>query len=93
VGLAVSLGLAALSAWAAGTAEPLRRHLWMIAGLALLVALTVLAAPFYHRWYRRMRRPGDDDRGAVRTYPPPAPGEAWAGGEPILHFEKEGRGT
>ena len=23
-----------------------------------LVALTVLAAPFYHRWYRRMRRPG-----------------------------------
>ena len=30
----VSLGLAGLSAWAAGDVEPLRRHLWMIAGLA-----------------------------------------------------------
>ena len=60
----------------------------MLAGLAILVSLTVLGAPLYHRWYRRMRRPGEDDRGAVRTYPPPAPGAVWSGGEPILHFER-----
>jgi hypothetical protein len=92
-GVGLSLGLAGLSAWAAGDLEPLRRHLWMIAGLALLVALTVLAAPFYHRWYRHMRRPGADDRAVVHTYPPPAPGAAWEGGEPILHFDQEGRTT
>ena len=63
----------------------------MIAGLAILVGLTVLAAPLYHRWYRHMRRPGADDRGAVRTYPPPAPGNAWAGGIPDLHLDDEGR--
>jgi hypothetical protein len=90
-GIALSLALAGLSAWAAGGVEPLRRHLWMIAGLAILVALTVLAAPLYHRWYRHMRRPGSDDRDAVRTYPPPAPGEAWEGGEPILRFDEEAR--
>jgi hypothetical protein len=90
-GIALSVGLAGLSAWAAGNVEPLRRHLWMIAGLAILVGLTVLAAPLYHRWYRHMRRPGADDRGAVRTYPPPAPGEAWAGGIPDLHLDDEGR--
>ena len=69
----VSIGLAASRPGRPGDAEPLRRHLWMLAGLAVLVALTVLAAPLYHRWYRHMRRPGADDRGAVRTYPPPAP--------------------
>ena len=56
-GLALSLVLAGLSAWAAGSVEPLRRHLWTLAGLAILVAVTVLAAPLYHRWYRHMRRP------------------------------------
>lgn len=90
-GIALSLVLAGLSAWAAGDAEPFQGHLWMLAGLAILVALTVLGAPLYHRWYRRMRRPGEDDRGAVRTYPPPAPGAVWSGGEPILHFDEEGR--
>lgn len=93
LGIALSLVLAGLSAWAAGGVEPFRRHLWMLAGLAILVALTVLAAPLYHRWYRQMRRPGNDDRGAVHTYPPPAPGEAWAGGDPVLHFDNEGRPT
>lgn len=65
----------------------------MIAGLALLVALTVLAAPLYHRSYRHRRRPGTDDRGAVRTDPPPAPGEAWAGGPSDLKLNDEGRPT
>ena len=29
--------------------------------------------------------PGADDRRVTRTYGPPAPDEAWAGGEPDLH--------
>ncbi len=91
VGIGVSIGLAALSAWAAGDAGPLRRHLWMLAGLAVLTALVVLLAPLYHRWYRHMRRTGADDRGAVRTYPPPAPSKAWAGGLPELELDDEGR--
>jgi hypothetical protein len=84
-GIALSIGLAGLSAWAAGGAEPLRRHLWMLAGLAMLVGLTILAAPLYHRWYRHMRRSGADDRPLTRTYPPPAPEAAWKGGVPDLH--------
>ncbi len=84
VGIALSIGLAGLAAWAGGGAEPLRRHLWMLAGLAVLVALTVLAAPLYHHWYRHMRRAGADDRDVTRTYPPPAPEEAWEGGLPDL---------
>jgi hypothetical protein len=84
VGIAVSVGLAALAAWSAGDTEPLVRHGWMLAGLALLTTLAVLAAPLYHRWYRHMRRAGADDRAVTRMYPPPAPQSAWAGGTPEL---------
>lgn len=84
VGIGLSIALAALAAWSAADAGPLARHLSLLAGLALLVALTVLAAPLYHRWYRHMRRAGADDRDVTRTYPPPAPDAAWAGGEPDL---------
>lgn len=84
-GIAVSVGLAALAAWAAGDGEPLWRHLWMLAGLAVLTALTVLAAPLFHRWYRHTRRAGADDRDVTRTYGPPAPETVWAGGPPDLH--------
>ena len=70
----------ALSAWAAGDAEPLRRHLWMLAGLAILVALTVLAAPLYHRWYRHMRRPGPTTAAPCARIRPRPPEAAWAGG-------------
>jgi hypothetical protein len=83
-GFALSIGLAGLAAVAGGGAEPLRRHLWMLAGLALLVGLAVLAAPLYHRWYRHMRRAGADDRAVTATYPPPAPEAAWSGGVPGL---------
>jgi hypothetical protein len=58
--------------------------------ICFLVALVVLAAPLYHRWYRHMRRPDAEDRGAVHTYPPPAPGAAWAGGPPELRLDDEG---
>jgi hypothetical protein len=78
LGVAVSIALAALAGVAAGEGEPLRRHLWMLAGLALLVALTVLAAPLFQRWYRHMRRSGADDRKLTTMYPPPAPEAAWA---------------
>jgi hypothetical protein len=84
LGVALSVGLAALAALSAGDGEPLRRHLWMLAGLALLVGLTVLAAPLFHRWYRHMRRSGADDRALTAMYPPPAPEAAWAGGMPDL---------
>ena len=85
VGIGLSIVLAALAAWSAGSAHALWEHLWMLAGLAVLMALTVLLAPLYHRWYRHMRRAGADDRRVTRTYGPPAPDEAWAGGEPDLH--------
>ena len=45
----------------------------------------VLLAPFYHRWYRYMRRDGADDRAITDTYGPPAPDEVWSGGDPDLH--------
>src|SRR5919201_114243 len=83
-GIAASLALAGLAALVAGSFEPFRRQLSMLAGLAVLTAMAVVAAPLYHRWYRHMRRPGADDRDLTRTYPPPAPGEAWAGGVPQL---------
>jgi hypothetical protein len=85
VGVGLSVLLAALAAWAAGDAGPLWRHLWMLAGLAVLVGLTVLVAPLYHRWYRHMRRGGADDREVTPMYPPPAPSEVWASGVPDLH--------
>jgi hypothetical protein len=84
VGVALSVGLAGLAALAAGDGEPLRRHLWMLAGLAVLVALTVLAAPLFHRWYRHMRRGGADDRKLTATYPPPTPDAVWTPGVPVL---------
>jgi hypothetical protein len=83
-GWAASIALAALAALAAGDWEPLRRELWMLAGLAVLTGAVVAAAPLYHRWYRHMRRAGADDRDLTATQPPPAPGAAWAGGEPEL---------
>ncbi len=83
-GIVLSIGLAALAAWSAGDGGPLWRHLWMLAGLAVLVGLTVLAAPLYHRWYRHMRRTGADDRKVTHMYPPPAPEAAWEGGIPEL---------
>ena len=82
--IALSIALAGLAAVADGDAEPLWRHLWMLAGLALLVGLTVLLAPLYHRWYRHMRRAGADDRAGTPTYPPPAPEAVWSGGVPDL---------
>lgn len=84
VGIGLSIALAGGAAWAAGSGEPLRRHLLMLAGLALLTALAVAAAPLYRRYYRHMRRAGADDRTVTSTYPPPAPEAAWAAGPPEL---------
>jgi hypothetical protein len=82
--IALSVALAGLAAVAAGDGAPLRRHLWMLAGLAVLVGLAVALAPLYHRWYRHMRRAGADDRSRTRTHPPPAPEAVWSGGTPEL---------
>ena len=84
VSVLVSVAIAGIAALADGDGEPLRRHLWMLAGLAVLVAVAVLRAPLYHRWYRHMRRPGADDRAVTGTYPPPAPEAVWSGGVPDL---------
>lgn len=84
VGIATSIALAALAALAAGDGAPLRAHLWLLAGLAVLTALAVLASPLYHRWYRHMRRAGADDRAATPIFGPPAPEEVWDGGVPEL---------
>jgi hypothetical protein len=85
VSIGVSIAFAGAASLVDGSAEPLRRHLLMLAGLAVLVALTVLLAPLYHRWYRYMRRAGADDRAKTATYPPPAPEAVWSGGEPDRH--------
>ncbi|HET6831454.1 MAG TPA: hypothetical protein VFH44_08920 [Solirubrobacterales bacterium] len=90
--IGLSVALAALAAAAGGDASWLGGHLWNLAGLLLLVAVTVPLAPSYHRWYRHMRRVGADDRERTPTYPPPAPEEVWSGGEPDLHPLKSGRG-
>ena len=66
VGVGFSIALAGLAALEAGDAESLRRHLWMVAGLALLTGVAVVAAPLYRRWYRHMRRAG---RGRPRFRP------------------------
>jgi hypothetical protein len=84
LGVGVSIALAALAAVAAGDSGPLLSHLWMLGGLAVLTALTVLLAPLYHSWYRHMRRAGADDRATTPTYPPPAPDAVWSGGVPEL---------
>jgi hypothetical protein len=83
-GVGLSVALAGLAALAAGDAEPLRRHGWMLLGLAVLTGATVLVAPLFHRWYRHMRRGGADDRPETSTYPPPEPDAAWRGGPPEL---------
>jgi hypothetical protein len=84
-GVGLSFVFAGLASWAAGDWAPLELHAWTIAGLILLTALAVLAAPLYHRYYRHMRRAGADDRNVTHTYPPPAPEAVWTGGEPDLH--------
>ena len=49
--------------WAArGNSSYLLRHTIFVAGMALLTFAGALAAPFYHRWYHHMRRPGCDER-------------------------------
>ena len=83
-GIALSILLAGLAAVDASDTQPLVHHLWLLAGLAVLTALAVAAAPLYHRWYRHMRRAGADDRDRTATRPPPAPEAAWEGGEPDL---------
>lgn len=83
-GIVLSVALAGLATWPAGDADPLLRHLWMLAGLAVLIAATVALAPLYHRWYRHMRRSGADDRTLTRMYPPPDPDAVWSGGSPDL---------
>jgi hypothetical protein len=83
-GIGVSIGFAALAALAESDGAPLRGHLWLLAGLAVLTGLAVLASPLYHRWYRHMRRAGADDRGLTETYPPPAPEAVWEAGIPDL---------
>ena len=84
-GIGVSIALAGVAALAADDSSPLVSHLWLLAGLFVLTALAVLAAPLYHRWYRHMRRRGADDRAVTGTFGPPAPDEVWTGGTPDLH--------
>jgi hypothetical protein len=83
-GFALSVVLAALAAWAADDWSPLTGQLWMLLWLVVLVAVVVVLAPLYHRWYRHMRRAGADDRSLTTMYPPPDPGAVWSGGTPEL---------
>jgi hypothetical protein len=60
--MGTSLLLAGLAALGAVGAGALYEHLGLLAGLAVLTAGVVAAAPLYRRWYLRMRRSGTDDR-------------------------------
>jgi hypothetical protein len=71
VGLGLSCGLAALTWIEDGTPGQLYEHLGLILGCTVLTAIAIVAAPLYHRWYRRMRRPGTDDRPITPISPPP----------------------
>jgi hypothetical protein len=94
IGIGVSIAFAALAALAEGDGAPLRAHLWLVAGMIVLTALAVVAAPLYHRWYRYMRRAGADDRAVTPTFGPPAPEEVWDGGVPDLHpLGRDGSGS
>ena len=92
VGIGFSIVLAGLAALVAGDGAPLRAHLWLLAGLIVLTALAVLAAPLYHRWYRHMRRAGADDRASTPLFGAPAEDEVWNLGLPDLHPLEEAGG-
>jgi hypothetical protein len=53
--------IAALPWLVHGNADPVRRHAAFVVTMAALVAVAALSAPWYHRWYRHMRRPGSDE--------------------------------
>jgi hypothetical protein len=82
LGIGTSVVLAAAAALVDGDGALLRSHLWLLAGLFVLTALAVAAAPLYHRWYRHTRRAGADDRAITELYGPPAPEQVWTGGVP-----------
>jgi hypothetical protein len=71
----LGLGLSCLLASAAwledGSPAQLYEHLGLILGCMVLTIPAILLAPFYHRWYRYMRRPGSDDRPVTPITPPP----------------------
>jgi len=73
VALAISLGLAAAGSLLGAGTDGLLLQGFTLLGFGLLTALAVVASPAYHRWYRRMRRPGSDDRALVHIGPPPSP--------------------
>jgi len=60
--LGVSLLVAALPGLVRGNLAHLRRHAIFVGTMLAFVGLAALAAPFYRRFYRHMRRPGADER-------------------------------
>ena len=85
LGVALCVALSALGAWSAGSARArCTAQLWMLAGLGVLIALAVLVAPLYHRWYRHMRRTGADDRAVTTRIRRPRRTRSGSGGTPDL---------
>jgi hypothetical protein len=64
-GVGLSLVVAALPWALGGGREILVGQAALLAGMALLTALAMAAAPLYARWYAHMRRPGSDERALV----------------------------
>lgn len=68
VGVLISIVLAAGASWVAKSGEPIVKHVELLAGFATYTIALRLAAPWYHRWYLRMRE--RDDRDKVNMFPP-----------------------
>ena len=83
--IALSIGLAALAALDVGDSEPLTRHLWFLAGLAVLVGDLDRAGAAVPPLVPAHAPEGADDRASTPTYGPPAPELVWSGGDPDLH--------
>jgi len=56
--------------WHVGSWQSLVHHGYLFAGFVVYTSLLWAAAPFYHRWYRRMRNPLTDDRDKVDIFYP-----------------------
>jgi hypothetical protein len=71
VALVLSLGLAAAAQQFPGGRNALRDQAILLAAFVVWTAVVAALAPLYHRWYRRMHDPAEDDRGGAGIKPPP----------------------
>ena len=65
-GIVISLGFAGGAAWLSGSFVHLIDHQKLLGGFAVYTVMLHIVAPFYRRWYARMRK--SDDRSKVDIF-------------------------